>query len=381
MPTPFKISVADEVIEDLHQRLDMARWPDEIGENWQYGTDLNYLKQLCHYWRNEFDWREQERVLNQFDHFTTDIDDRKLHFIHQRSKHEAALPLLITHGWPGSITEFVKIIEPLTDPTNHGGTSADAFHVICPSIPGYGFSDAPTAPGFDQKSVAEGNIQLMQQLGYERYGVQGGDWGSAISSWNAVLAPEQVVGLHLNLVFAGFPKHKKNPMEGVTEAEQQRLEDRQSSMKEGRGYQQIQGSKPQTLGYGLHDSPIGLAAWITEKFHAWTDCHGDIERSLSKDELLTNIMIYWVTGTITSSTRLYYESAHSSNDMAEAGRIETPTGCAIFPAELYIPPRIWAEEIYNIQHWSVMDRGGHFAALEEPGLFVEDIRQFFSKLT
>jgi len=274
----------------------------------------------------------------------------------------------------------VKIIGPLTDPTNHGGSSADAFHVICPSIPGYGFSDAPTAPGFDQKCVAESNIQLMQQLGYERYGVQGGDWGSAISSWNAVLAPKQVLGLHLNLVFAGFPKNKDNPMDGVTEAEQQRLTARQSSMKEGTGYQQIQGSKPQTLGYGLHDSPLGLAAWITEKFHGWTDCHGNIEQSISKDELLTNIMIYWVTGTITSSTRLYYESAHSSNDMAEAGRIETPTGCAIFPAELYIPPRTWAEEVYNIQHWSVMDRGGHFAALEQPHLFVADIRQFFATL-
>jgi microsomal epoxide hydrolase len=380
MITPFNISVADEVIQDLHQRLDMARWPDEIGENWQYGTDLNYLKQLCSYWRQGFDWREQERVLNQFDHFTTTVDNRELHFIHQRSKHEDALPLLITHGWPGSIAEFTKVIEPLTDPVRHGGNPDDAFHVICPSIPGYGFSAAPTDPGFDQKCVAESNIQLMRQLGYERYGVQGGDWGSAISSWNAVLAPEQVVGLHINLVFAGYPRHKDNPMDGVTEAEQKRLSDRQSVMKEGTGYQRIQGTKPQTLGYGLHDSPVGLAAWITEKFHGWTDCHGDIEQSISKDELLTNIMIYWVTGTITSSTRLYYESAHSDNDLAEAGRIETPTGCAIFPGELYIPPRVWAEEIYNVQHWSVMEKGGHFAALEEPRLFVADIRQFFSTL-
>ncbi len=378
MITPFKIDVKEDVIQDLHERLDKTRWPDQVGENWQYGSDLGYMKSLCHYWRHEYDWRLQEKNLNRFDQFTTTIDERRFHFIHQRSKHKDALPLLITHGWPGSFTEFQKIIDPLTDPENHGGKASDAFHVICPSIPGYGFSEAPSTPGFDQKSAAECNIQLMQQLGYDKYGVQGGDWGSAISSWSAILAPEQICGLHLTLIFAGYPSSKRDPMEGVTDQEQTRLAERKDAMKEGTGYQQIQGTKPQTLGYGLHDSPSGLAAWITEKFHSWTDCDGSIENSISKDELLTNIMIYWVTGTITSSTRLYYESRHTDNKME--GKIETPTGCAIFPGELYIPPRAWAEEMYNIQHWSTMEKGGHFAAMEQPELLVEDLREFFGKL-
>lgn len=380
MITPFKIQVSDAVIKDLFTRLDQTRWPDEIGNNWQYGTDLVYLRQLCEYWRNSFNWREQEEHLNSFDQFTTRIEQRKVHFIHQRSHHANAVPILITHGWPGSIAEFVKIIAPLTDPTSHGGKASDAFHIVCPSIPGYCFSDAPSEPGFDQRSVAENNIQLMQQLGYSRYGVQGGDWGSAISSWNAVIAPEQVIGLHLNLVFAGYPKQASEPMAGVSESELALYQQRKSAMTEGLGYQHIQSSKPQTLGYGLNDSPIGLAAWITEKFHAWSDCRGKLENRISKDELLTNIMLYWITSSITSSTRLYYESAHSKHRIADAGRIETPTGCAIFPAEIHIPPRSWAEQAYNIQQWSVMPSGGHFAALEEPRLLVEDIRKFFAKL-
>lgn len=379
MIEPFTIQVEDSLLEDLFERLDRTRWPDEIGTDWSYGTDMTYLKELCHYWRHDFDWGAQQAALNRFDHFTTHVDQLKVHFIHQKSKSENALPLIITHGWPGSIAEFREIIGPLTAPEMHGGDAGDAFHVVCPSIPGYGFSDAPREPGFDQKRAAEVNVQLMQQLGYEHYGAQGGDWGSAISSWMAVVAPEQVFGIHLNLIFAGYPSHKENPFEGVTEEEQARLSDRQAFMKKETGYQQIQGSKPQTLGYGLNDSPAGLAAWITEKFRTWTDCGGNIENSISKDQLLTNIMIYWITQSITSSTRLYYESAHSENDLSKHGKIETPTGCAIFPGELYLPPRVWAEEIYNVQHWSEMAEGGHFAAMEKPHLLVEDLRKFFRR--
>jgi len=379
MIKPFEINVDDALLEDLLERLEKTRWPDEVGTDWSYGTDLTYLKELCHYWQHDFDWRTQEADLNRFDHFTTEINEQNVHFIHQKSSREDALPLIITHGWPGSIAEFRKIIDPLTEPEKHGGDASDAFHVVCPSIPGYGFSDAPQEPGFDQKRAAEVNVQLMQQLGYDRYGAQGGDWGSAISSWMAVVAPEKVCGIHLNLIFAGYPSHKENPFEGVSEQEQAKLAERQEFMRQETGYQQIQGSKPQTLGYGLNDSPAGLAAWITEKFYTWTDCAGNIENSISKDDLLTNIMIYWITQSITSSTRLYYESGHVNNDLTKNGRIETPTGCAIFPGELYLPPRVWAEELYNVQHWSLMAEGGHFAAMEKPQMLVEDLQKFFRR--
>ncbi len=380
MARPFSIRVSDEVLADLKRRLEATRWPDEIGEDWQYGTDLGYLKNLCRYWATAYDWRGHEARLNEFEHFKTTIEDREVHFIHQRSPHADALPLVMTHGWPGSITEFIKIIPMLTEPERFGGKAEDAFHMICPSIPGYGFSDAPRQPGFDQKRVAEGHVALMRELGYERYGVQGGDWGSPISSWNAVLDPDRVCGLHLTLVFAGYPKHQDEPFAGVTDEERARLDERRAYMREGTGYQAIQGTKPQSLGYALNDSPAGLAGWITEKFHAWTDCQGDLESAVSRDELLTNIMIYWITGTITSSMRLYYESGHVNNNPFEHGRIATPTGCSLFPGELYQPPRKWAEELYNIRHWTVQSKGGHFAALEQPERLAADITEFFRPL-
>ena len=373
----FDIRIPDDRLDDLRQRLALTRWPDEIGSDWQYGTDRTWLRSLVEYWLHEFDWRAQEARLNALDHFTTRIDDRRVHLIHQRSSNDDALPLIMTHGWPGSVSEFIDIIPMLTEPQDFGGNAADAFHVVCPSIPGYGFSDAPMAPGFDQRKVAEGHVEIMRRLGYERYGAQGGNWGSPISSWTAVLDPEHVCALHLTLVFAGYPKHKQDPFEGVTDAERQRLEARRAHMAEGTGYQAIQSTKPQTLGYGLHDSPVGLAAWISEKFHAWTHHDGDLEQAVSKDDLLTNIMIYWLEGRITSSARLYYESAHSTNNMFEGGKIMTPTGCAMFPGELYQPPRAWAEELYNVQHWTEQPRGGHFAALETPELLAADLREFF----
>lgn len=377
---PFTIQVPDATIDDLMVRLARTRWPDEVGSNWQYGTDLAYLKSLCDYWFNQYDWRSQEASLNSLDHFTTGINGRRVHFIHQRSSNEEAMPLIMTHGWPGSITEFTKIIPMLTEPQAFGGKAEDAFHLVCPSIPGYGFSEPPAEPGFDQKRVAEGHLELMERLGYTRFGAQGGDWGSPISSWTAALAPDKVCGLHLTLVFAGYPKHKADPFEGVSEEEKSVVEQRRAAMAEGTGYQAIQGTRPQTLGYGLHDSPVGLAAWITEKFHAWMDCNGDIESTITRDELLTNIMVYWVNGCITSSMRLYYESAHADNNLFERGRIATPTGCAMFPGELYQPPRAWAEALYNIQHWTRMPAGGHFAALEQPALLAQDLRVFFRQL-
>lgn len=376
----FKIRVKKSVLTDLKKRLAKTRWPDEVGRDWEYGTDLAYLKELCDYWKSDFDWKAQETGLNSLDQFTTDIEGRQVHFVHQRSPHKDALPLLMTHGWPGSISEFMKIIPMLTKPEKYGGKAEDAFHLICPSIPGYGFSDAPSDSGFDPKRVAEGHVNLMKQLGYREYGVQGGDWGSPISSWNAVLDPKRVLGLHLTLVFVPFPRHKKDPFEGVTDDEKERMDASRKRMGEGTGYQAIQGSKPQTLGYGLNDSPAGLAGWITEKFQSWTDCKGVIENSVSKDELLTNIMIYWITNSITSSTRLYYESNHSKSNMFEKGRIETPMGCAVFPGELYLPPRVWVEDLYNIRHWTIQPRGGHFAALEVPELLAKDLRNFFRPL-
>ena len=344
---------------------------------------MDYLRELVTYWREEYDWREQERQLNQFDHFKTRIDDLDIHFIHQRSPEENALPLLILHGWPGSIVEFMKMIGPLTDPVAHGGRAEDAFHVVVPSLPGYGFSERPREPGMGPEQIADINAQLMARLGYDRYGTQGGDWGAVVSRWIAYKDAEHVAGLHLNFVMAGPPAGAANPMEGVAPEELQRMRERQASLTDATGYTQIQGTKPQTLGYGLNDSPAGLAAWIVEKFHAWCDCQGDVESIFTKDELLTNIMLYWVTETATSAARLYYESRREAGAgllTAPPGRIEVPTGAALFPYEFTIPPRRWAEAHYNITRWTEMAQGGHFAAFEQPELLLEDVRAFYRDL-
>ena len=377
---PFTIDVPDEVLVDLRERLARTRLPDDLpGTAWDYGTDREYLEELLAYWRDEFDWRSQEWLLNGFDHFKTDVDGLDVHFIHQRSPHEDALPLVITHGWPGSIMEFYKIIPLLVDPTNYGGDASDAFHVVAPSIPGYGFSGKPAGRGWNPEKMAEVIGKLMERLGYDRYGTQGGDWGSIISRWQAVQHPDRVVGVHINMVTAGPPAGVEDPTAGVPPEELARTRERQEFFADERGYSNIQGTKPQTLGYGLNDSPAGLAAWIVEKFRTWCDCAGDVESRFTKDELLTNVMIYWATQTITSSTRIYYESRHTPPSR-EMGYIETPVGCAIFPKELFIPPRAWAEAAFNVTHWTEMPRGGHFAALEEPELLTEDVRKFFRAL-
>jgi pimeloyl-ACP methyl ester carboxylesterase len=377
---PFKIHVPDSVLTDLRERLAKTRFPDEIeGANWDYGTPVGYLKDLTAYWREKFDWRKQEQLLNSFEQFKTRIGDLDIHFIHQRSPDKNAIPLLITHGWPGSIAEFTKIIGPLTDPVKYGGRAEDAFHVVAASMPGYGFSDKPRQRGFGPPRVADVNAQLMARLGYQKYGLQGGDWGAIVSRWHAFRYPAPVIGLHLNMIVAAAPTGG-NPEEGVPPSDLARTRERQALYAADEiGYAQIQGTRPQSLGYGLNDSPAGQAAWIVEKFRNWCDCSGNPETILTKDELLTNITLYWVTETGPSSARMYYENRHAPPPQP-IGRVTVPTGAAVFPHEIMIPPRRWAEAAYNIVHWTEMPRGGHFAAMEQPELLVKDIREFFARL-
>lgn len=378
--TPFTISVSDEMLDDLHERLARVRFPDQLSDvDWDYGTDLDYMQELVEYWRDVYDWRIHETELNRLDHYTMPINNLRLHFIHQRSPHPDALPLILTHGWPGSVYEFMQIIHPLTHPEEHGGKIEDAFHVVCPSMPGYGYSEAPRTSGFNIEKVAATNVKLMEKLGYARYGAQGGDWGAPATAWTAYLAPKNVCGIHLNMALARPPKDRDNPPK-LTEEEVKRIEAAKEFVKKETAYQQIQGTKPQTLGYGLSDSPVGLAAWIVEKFRSWSDCNGDIESRFTKDQLLTNIMIYWTTNTITSSTRLYLESQRAHRFGPPGNYVETPTACAIFPKELTRLPRAWAEESFNITQWTEMPQGGHFAAMEEPKLLIEDIRDHFCAL-
>jgi microsomal epoxide hydrolase len=375
---PFTIRIPDVVLDDLEARLAAARIPDPLqGDGWTHGTDIAYLKQLVAYWRNGFDWRVQERRLNQLEQFTTIIDGLTVHFVHRRSKHPDALPLLITHGWPGSFVEFTKIIGPLTDPVAHGGTAADAFHVVMPSIPGFAFSQAPKEPGFDPARIAQLEAKLMARLGYARYGVQGGDWGSIIGTQVALADAPHVAGLHLNMCIGAAPAGA-DPNAGLTDRERERLKVRQAFQSEETGYQQIQGTKPQTLGVALNDSPVGLASWIVEKFRTWCDCNGDPESVFTKDELLTNITLYWVTQTASSSARIYYENRRAASTASR--RIEVPTACADFPKEVIWSPRKWLEARYNITRWTEMPRGGHFAAFEQPQLLADDLRAFFRDL-
>ena len=376
---PFEVHFEDEALDDLRERLGRTRFPDQLdGAAWDYGTELSYLRELLEHWKNGFDWRAVEEHLNSFDNFKTDINGIDLHFIHQRSAQPDALPLIITHGWPGSVLEFTEIIGPLTDPVAHGGDPADAFHVVCPSIPGYGLSGAPRRAGFDIRAVAATNASLMNTLGYSHYGCQGGDWGAIASAWIGLDDAEHCAGVHLNMVVAQPPEG--DDMQGLSDEENAGLAAIATFMEEGTGYQAIQGTRPQTLGYGLNDSPAGLAAWIVEKFQAWSDCNGDIESRFSKDRLLANITLYWLTGTITSSTRLYCETRRAGRFGPLPERIEVPTGCAIFPKELFRPPRRWAEAACNVAQWTEMPSGGHFAAMEEPEALVEDIRSFFRPL-
>ena len=374
---PFKIAVPDEVLTDLQQRLVRTRWPDEIdASEWDYGVKLSYMKELVAYWQADYDWRKHERMFNEFDQFTTDIDGLKIHYIHVRSKEKDALPLVLTHGWPGSIYEFYKVIGPLTDPVAHGGKAEDAFHVVCPSLPGFGFSDKPRERGYSVSRMAGIVAKLMARLGYEKYGAQGGDWGAGVSNWLGRYDAEHAIGVHINFPSGGQPT-MGDPWEGVTPAERERYEKRNQELQNQKAYGAIQGTRPQTLGFALNDSPAGQAAWIIDKFWVWSDHGGNLENSFTKDELLTNVMLYWVTQSGPSSARIYYEREFYTGDR-KSGR--APVGVALFPKEINVPPRKWVEAQYNLIHFTEMPKGGHFAALEQPGLLVDDVRTFFRKV-
>lgn len=377
MIEPFRIAVPDEDLRDLRERLGRTRWPTPSPHaGWEQGTALDYLQELVAYWRDRFDWRRQEALLNGFAHFMATIAEQRLHLIHERSPHAQALPLLLVHGWPGSVHEFYKLIPMLTRPEAFGGDPGDAFHVVAPSLPGYGWSPAPEKPGATPRVLARLFARLMgETLGYRRYALQGGDWGSVITSWAALDFPKAAAGLHLNM--AGMRPYSGPGSPPLSEEEKAFLGRSRAIWNERFAYFQIQGSRPQSLGYGLTDSPAGLAGWLVEKFRDWSDCGGEIERRFSKDELLTHIMIYWVTGSIASSTRLYYEYRHAGEALGPGQRVECPTGFADFPGEMIRPPRSWLERVYRLEHFREMPRGGHFAAWEEPALLAEDIRAFF----
>jgi epoxide hydrolase len=369
---PFRVEATDEQLEDLRQRLHRTRWPEaETVDDWSQGIPLAYTQELCRYWADEYDWRARQDRLNSFPQFRTDIDDLGIHFLHVRSPHAGALPLVLTHGWPGSVVEFLDAIGPLTDPGAHGGDPADAFHVVAPSLPGYGFSDKPARSGWNVERIARAWAELMARLGYDRYGAQGGDWGAMVTAAVAVADPDHVAGIHLNMPVAAPDLSK---MGELTPAEQAGLAHFAAHREWGTGYSKQQSTRPQTLGYGLVDSPAGQCAWIVEKFWAWTDCDGEPERALSRDQMLDNVMLYWLPGTGASSARLYWESFRAPHmDVVHA-----PTGCSIFPHEIIRLPRQWvAQRFTDLRYWNELDRGGHFAAFEQPASFVDEVRQFF----
>ena len=385
---PFKIHVPDSVLRDLKRRLAQSRFADEFPDaGWDYGTNLAYLKSLIDYWRDKYDWRAQEKRLNGFDQFTTTIDGVDIHFIHQKSKNPNAMPLLLLNGWPSSIVEYEKVIGPLTDPVAYGGRAEDSFDVVIPSMPGFGFSGKPRERGYSPERIARMWIQLMARLGYTRYAAHGSDWGNGIATRVALDDPAHVVAIHLAgcgaapAASAGNPSRSPLPNSAVNAAH-------------NLGYQEIQTTKPQTLGQALSDSPVGLASWIIEKWYGWADHDGDLEKVFTKDELLTNIMIYWVTNSGTSSARIYYESRHMLGGLAPTpfprpeGRVSVPTGCGSFPSQYdrrdlpvdtaSADARKVADSRYNVVHFATLPRGGHFPAFEQPQLWTEDIRAFFA---
>jgi pimeloyl-ACP methyl ester carboxylesterase len=372
---PFTIAVPQAQIDDLHQRLDMTRWPErETVDDWSQGAGLVAVQSLCKHWRSAYDWRRCERRLNQFDQFMTEIDGLDIHFIHVRSPHPGAVPLLLTHGWPGSVIEFLEAIGPLTDPVAHGGHAADAFDVIVPSLPGYGFSAKPDRTGWDVEKVGRAWAELMGRLGYSRWFAQGGDWGAVVTTVLGAQAPSGLAGIHTNMPIARIlpeDRDDKDPEVLAAFAAGARYRDEDS------GYSKIQATRPQTIGYGLVDSPAGLAAWIYEKMWSWTDNAGAPEDALSRDTMLDNIMLYWLTASGASAARMYWESFGTIGN----GRFEVslPAAVSTFPREITKAPRKWAERtLRNIVYWNDCERGGHFAAWEQPGIFVDEVRKAFA---
>ncbi len=370
--TPFLVEVAQQHLDDVSDRIRRTRWPEpETVDDWSQGVPLAYLRELCDYWLERYDWRACERSLNAFPQFTTEIDGLDVHFLHVPSPHQGALPLVLTHGWPGSIVEFRKVIGPLTDPVAHGGDAADAFHLVCPSLPGFGFSGKPASPGWGVPRIADAWDTLMTRLGYLRYGAQGGDWGSGVTAALGSRHAAHVVGIHLNMVTV---RPDPATMDSLTDQERSALAGLQYYRDWDSGYSKEQSTRPQTVGYGLVDSPVGLCAWILEKFWAWTDCDGDPANALTRDEILDNVMLYWLPGAGASSARLYWESFGKGL----GGTVQVPVGCSIFPREIFRASRRWAEkEFPDLRYWGEPPRGGHFAAFEQPELFVQEVRAAF----
>jgi pimeloyl-ACP methyl ester carboxylesterase len=377
---PFRISIPQRDLDDLRERLALTRWPDEPERaGWDYGTNLEYIRSLVEYWHSTYDWRAHERALNSFHHFRAPIDGHVIHFIHERGAGPKPLPLVITHGWPSTVVEMQKIILPLADPASYGADPADAFDVVVPSLPGFGFSVSPARPG--PIRVHDLWAKLMAGIGYSQFGAQGGDLGAGVTTALGRFHADRVIGMHIS---SDLPHPVPHPPDAdLTAAEREYLRGYARWHEDEGAYSHLQRTRPQTLGYGLNDSPAALAAWIVEKFRAWSDCNGDIERRFSKDELLTNITIYWLTQTINSSNRAYFAKHHdpASTGPALGERVDVPGGVAMFPGEKdMVYPREWADRCYNVTHWTDMPRGGHFAAMEEPELLVADIREFFRPL-
>jgi pimeloyl-ACP methyl ester carboxylesterase len=372
---PFRIAAEDAALEDLRRRLRATRWPDrETVDDWSQGIPLAYVQDVCAYWADKYDWRARETRLNRFAQFRTPIDGLGLHFVHVRSPHADALPLVITHGWPGSIVEFQKVIDPLVNPTAHGGDAKDAFHVVCPSLPGYGFSDKPAKSGWTTQRIAKAWAQLMARLGYGRYVAQGGDWGAMVTTWIGIEDPAHCAAIHLNMPIAPPDPATLNDL---TEKEKGALAGMQHYQEWDSGYSKQQSTRPQTVGYGLVDSPAGQAAWILEKFWAWTDCDGHPENVLSRDELLDNVMLYWLPATAASSARLYWESFRTLS----LDPVRVPVGCSIFPKEIFRTSKRWAEKRFEkLIHFEELPKGGHFAAFEQPELYVNEVRACFRKV-
>ena len=375
---PFTIAVENSVLDDLRQRLADTRWPDEIpNTGWDYGSNLTYIKELVDYWRTDFDWRAQEAKLNVFNHFKSEVDGLDIHFIHEKGKGPNPIPLIITHGWPSCFFEMTKIIPLLADPASHRGDAADSFDVVAPSLPGFGFSGHAQDRGMEVQRVAGMWNKLMtQNLGYPKFGAQGGDIGSGVTARLGFAHSDTLYGIHLTSITRPTP-YLGPGSKPVTDAEQALITQRDKWFQDEGGYNHIQGTKPQTLAYGLNDSPVGLAAWIVEKYRTWSDCGGDVEKSYTKDELLTIVTIYWVTQTISSSTRMYFENQKHLWTMEKDQKVPTPAGMAMFPQEISKPPREWGERSYDVRRWTEMANGGHFAALEEPQLLAEEVRAFF----
>jgi len=369
MIKPFLANVPQAVLDDLKLRISNARWPDEIVDSgWMYGTNLSYMKELADYWLNHFNWRKVETEINSYPNFIADVDGHKIHFLHIKGKGKKSIPLIITHGWPGSFIEMLKLIPLLTNDENL------SFDLVIPSVIGFGFSDKITKPGCNSAVIADLWNKLMNQLGYQKYGAQGGDIGAGISTWLSLNYPDNVIGLHLNYISGSYKPYLKEGEQLSEEVVAFQKHAADWSAREG-AYSQLHSTKPITLAYGLNDSPVGLCAWILEKFNSWSDNRGNIENVFTKDELLSNITLYWVTQTIHSSIRIYNE-----NRKRPLIFVKVPVGFAKFPKELPTPPRSYIEKGFNIRHWTNKPAGGHFAGMEQPGLLAKDIRDFFAKL-